>query len=51
LRLILEAGWGDGLEFDPAEFDLLLAAVNNLPAYSLRYSSLEAAAGALESLP
>lgn len=51
LRLVLDAGWGDGVELDPAGFALLLAAVNDLPRYSLRYSSLEAAAAALESLP
>lgn len=50
LRMILEAGWGDGVELDPPGFDLLLDAVNILPAYTMRYSSLEAASAALDAL-
>ncbi len=51
LRLILQSGWGNGVEFDRAGFELLVEAVNTLPRYRLEYSSLEAAASALEHLP
>lgn len=51
LRLILQSGWGNGVEFDRAGFGLLVDAVNTLPKYSMRYSSLAAAAAALEGAP
>jgi hypothetical protein len=51
LRFILQSGWGNGVDFDRPGFELLVEAVNTLPRYRLTYSSLEAAASALEHLP
>lgn len=50
LHEVLQAGWGDGAEFDATGFDLLIEAVNSLPRYRLKYGALNDAARILEGL-